>query len=193
MCKAMAPLLLIVALTQRPTGPELVQGMELTYASNGRNAPAWRVESVERDVALGGRTGCLRIRYAPGGPRAGADVRVTCEEDGIIFAWDSTRATWRPSRPVRVTSSLDIASGANTNSYATFSFRVDTIGVHTVRVLETVLVTKDSTGKPVRRLTEFYSPTLATATRGKFERPDPTAPGGWKVDQEFTLVAIKLP
>ena len=93
----------------------------------------------------------------------------------------------------RVASALDIASGATINSYATSNFRVDTVGVHPVSVLETVLVTKDSTGKPVRRLTEFYSPTLATATWGKFERPDASAPGGWKVDQEFKLVAIKLP
>jgi hypothetical protein len=178
---------------QQRANVQLVAGLELTYAANGTPSPPWRVESVERDVSLGGRTGCLRVRYAPGGPRAGADVRVTCEADGIIFAWDSTRATWRPSRTVRVSSSLDISSGANVNSYATFSFRVDTVGVHPVRVLETHLVTKDSTGKPVRRLSEFYSPALATATWGKFERPDPSVPGGWKVEQEFKLVAIKLP
>jgi hypothetical protein len=172
---------------------QLVPGLELVYASGDGPAQHWRVESVERDLALGGRTGCLRVRFAAGGPRRGPDVRVTCEDDGMLFAWDSTRAAWRASRPIRSGGTLDLRSGAGTTRYVTGAVRVDTIAGHHIRVIETMMVTSDSTLTPVRRLRERYAPSLGTATWGVFERPDPATPGGWTMMQEFQIVGIKLP
>ena len=59
-----------------------------------------------------------------------------------------------------------------------------------VRVLETVVVTRDSTGRQVRRLREFYSPALATATSGVFEVPDSVRANNWLIQSSFKLVRI---
>jgi hypothetical protein len=62
-----------------------------------------------------------------------------------------------------------------------------------VDVLPTVLLTLDSAGRPVRRLRERFSLGLATATSGAFEVPDSASPGGWRVTQEFVLIARRVP
>ncbi|MBC7895943.1 MAG: hypothetical protein H7066_11065 [Cytophagaceae bacterium] len=191
-----SPLLLLAmaAQAQQSRGElQLVAGLQLTYASNGAPSPPWQVESVERDLAIGGRAGCLRVRFAPGGPRSGPDVRVTCEDQGMLFAWDSTRSTWRPSRPIQGGGTLDLQSGRNRLRFVASASSVDTVAGHLVRVIETTMVTSDSTLAPIRRLRERYAPALGTATWGVFERPDPASPGGWTVDQEFKIVGIKLP
>jgi hypothetical protein len=151
------------------------------------------VELVERDVTLGGRTGCLRVRFAPGGPRQGADVRVTCEADGRLFAWDSTAKAWRASRPIRANDSLDVRGATTTSRYRTAAARDEAIGAHTLHVVETTIVTVDSAGREIRRLRERFAPAIGSATWGAFETPDPAAPGGWRVQREFSLVAIRLP
>jgi hypothetical protein len=174
-------------------GLQVVAGMELTYASNGTNAPPWRVESVERDVALGGRTGCLRVRYFPGGPRPAADVRLTCEFDGNLHAWNGSTSAWVPTRPLHSGGTLTTRSNGAEHRYVVGDARVDTVSGHPIQVLETTMVTSDSVGRPIRRLRERYAPVLGTATWGVFEQPDSTAPGGWKVVQEFRIVHIKRP
>lgn len=186
-------ILCIAAAAIATSDVELVAGLELTYTSNGVSSAPWRVESVENNVSIGGRTGCRRVRFAPGGPRATADVRATCEADGVLSAWDSTRSTWRATRPVRPGGTLEVPTGASRSLYTTGAETVDSIGSYTVRVIATTMVTRDSSQKVIRRLRERYAPALGTATWGVFERPDSTASGGWKVDQEFRIVAIRAP
>lgn len=171
----------------------LVPGMHLSYSSNGQVGAPWRVESVQPDIELGGRSGCLRVVFAAGAPRPVPDVRVTCEEAGVLAAWDSVQKVWRPTRPVRAGGTLDGRSGTNTVRYIVDAESQDTVSGVVIRVLATQVITRDSTGKEIRRLRERYAPELGTATWGTFETPDAAAPGGWRVTQEFRLVAIKKP
>ncbi len=168
----------------------LAVGVELTYSSGGQAGAPWRVELAERDLAIGGRTGCVRVRFAAGGPRAGPDTRTTCETDGILFSWNSTGQVWRASRPVAPARTLETTTGASVFRYTTGSLATDTIGQFIVRVVETTMTTTDSTGRTIRRLRERFAPGLGTATWGSFERPDPAAPDGWVVEREFRLTAI---
>ena len=171
----------------------LVRGMELVYESNGVASAPWRVELVEHNVSRGDRTGCVRVQFAPGGPRATTDVRVTCERDGVLFAWDSVRSSWRASRPIRPGGTLEVRGGTSVSTYTVGRAIADTIGGRAFRVLETTVVTRDSAGRATRRLRERYAPELGTATWGAFESPDWTAASGWRVATEFRLVAVREP
>jgi len=44
-----------------------------------------------------------------------------------------------------------------------------------------------------RRLARGYSVTLATATGGRFDIPDASAPSGWRTEQRFELGEIRGP
>jgi hypothetical protein len=171
----------------------LEPGMQLVYESGGAAGSPWRVESVDRDLTLGGRAGCLRVRFAPGGPRAGADERVTCAADGTLLAWDTASREWRASRPIAPNRTLDVPTRTGTARYSTGRAADDTIAGVRVAVVETTVLTIDSTGRTVRRLRERYAPSLGTATWGAFEVPDPLAAGVWRVTQEFRLIAIRRP
>jgi hypothetical protein len=176
-----------VALAARAEPTVLTVGMELRYESNGRAGAPWKVESVERDLAIAGRTGCLRVRFAPGGPRAGPDVRITCEDAGTLWSLDTVSGTWKPSRPLAVGGVLESIPAARSAHYTVNGESTVGISGYSLRVLETVVLTIDSTGTAVRRLRERYAPALGTATWGAFEVPDGD---GWKVQQEFRLTAI---
>jgi hypothetical protein len=176
---------------QTPT--VLVAGSELVYESGGTAGAPWRVEFVERDLSLGGRTGCLRVRFAAGGPRAGADERVTCAADGMLYAWDTAGRAWRASRPIAPGRTLELPTRTGFSKYSTALARDETISGVSLTAVETTVLTVDSAGRAVRRLRELYAPAIGTATWGVFEMPDPQAEGGWRVVQEFRLVAIRRP
>lgn len=181
------------AATFLQTATLLAPGMELTYeSSTGRGAP-WKVEQVERNLSLGGRTGCLRVRFAPGGPRATGDERTTCEADGMLFNWDTTAKVWRQARPIAPDGVLEVRGAATIVKYTTAGAHEDRIDGLSIRVLETTVLTTDTAGRPMRRLRERYAPQLGTATWGVFETRDTTAASGWRVAQEFRLVAIRRP
>jgi hypothetical protein len=75
--------------------------------------------------------------------------------------------------------------------YETGQRMVDTISGRPFDVLPTTVTTIDSTGRAIRRLRERYALALTTAVHGVFETVDSTATSGWRVTQEFQLVAIR--
>ena len=175
----------------RAPTPMLVAGAELVYESGG-TVTTWRVEEAREDVAHAGMSGCLRVRYAPGGPSRGADERLTCARGDTLFTWDSAGSRWRAARPIGPGRSLDVPGREGSSiRYTTAAAAVDTIGMHRVMVIATTIVTTDSSGRAVRRLTERYAPALGTATRGTFEVADPASAGGWRSVREFRLVEIR--
>jgi hypothetical protein len=135
----------------------------------------------------------LRVHFASGGPRAGPDERVTCAVDGVMLAWDTAGRLWRASRPIAPNRSLDVPTPTGISKYSTAATREETINGVSLTVIETTVLTVDSAGRAVRRLRELYAPAIGTATWGAFEVPDPQADGGWRVVQEFRLVAIRRP
>jgi len=88
---------------------------------------------------------------------------------------------------------LDRNRRGDTVHYATGDVAEETVSDRRLAVVHTTVTTVDSVGRPRRRLRERYAPSLATATGGRFEVPDAAAPGGWRVEQEFELRAIRGP
>lgn len=168
----------------------LAPGVVLVYEATGGAQQRWRVESIETGLSLGGRDGCTRVRYAPGGPRADADVRLTCLVGDTLLAWSAAQQAWSVSRPLGARDSLDIAGTRGITRYLTGAVASDTIGGEVVTVVETVVLTIDTAGAVTRRLRERFAPSLGTATWGVFETPDGD---DWRMTVEFRLIAIRPP
>ena len=174
--------------------PELLPpGTELIYASEGAADAVWRVDTSAYGLEFGGRSGCRRVRFAPGGPRAGLDDRITCTAGDTLFAWDAPAGTWRVARPVAPLRVFTIPGQASVARYQTGEAAEEAIGALRLQVIPTVITTVDSSGAEVRRLRERNAPALGTATWGVFEVPDSAAPGGWRVSRAFRLKEVRPP
>ncbi len=172
----------------------LASGLTLRYAADGRELPPWVVDSVVTNLELGGRRGCLLVRFAPGGPRPAADLRRTCGGEGVLASWDSAGGRWRPARPIGPGMVLEVPLGAGGSArYETGADSIETVSGIPLRVVPTTVLTRDSAGRAVRRLRERFAPALGTATGGVFEVPDSAAPGGWRERQRFELIRIVRP
>lgn len=170
---------------------ELQPGTRLRYEGNGQPQPAWVIDSVQRQVSHAGRQGCVRLVLRTRGDSAAAEVRLHCVAGDTLLAWSAQGGQFRPQRPLTPGRQLTIG-GANgmSQEVTTGAVEVDTIDAQRVVVVPTVLLTRGADGHPVRRLTERYAPSLATATAGVFETADSTAASGWRVVQRFALVGI---
>ena len=197
-----APAVIILILTavlcapsSRPTGPPgaaLARGMQLVYASGGTEQPPWVVESIERPATIGGRTDCARISLRMAPPPAAPEMRAWCVRDGVLIAFVDSTATFRLLRPVGPRMSLDVPrSAGGLVRYETGEMEKANVGASTFDVLPTTVTTIDGDGRAIRMLRERYALALTTAVNGEFETADTTREGGWRVTQEFRLVAIR--
>ncbi|MGH2609056.1 MAG: hypothetical protein ACRDHF_08190, partial [Tepidiformaceae bacterium] len=126
--------------------------------------------------------------------QAEPDESRLCVERDTLFAWNARRGAWLPQRPVGPRMAITTVSAAgDTVHFATEDVAEETVAGRRLVVVHTTVTTVDSLGRAKRRLRERYAPTLATATGGRFEVPDPAAPQGWRVEQEFELRAIRGP
>jgi hypothetical protein len=177
-------------------GSALKAGATLTYGSGGREQPAWTIDSVHRDVALGGRTGCTRIHLRTRPDQPQPTVRVACRGGDTLFAWSAANNVWRAERPLGAGMSLRVPQPTGSSlDYSTGQMGDTTISGQRVAFVHTTIITNDAQGRPVRRLTERYAVSLATALGGVFEIPDSTGEGAgaWKENQRFELVRISIP
>ena len=166
-------------------------GMQLVYGS-GVNQSPMIVDSVSHDTTLGGRSGCVRIRQRASRPDAVLETRAYCSDAMLMYTWDDTSSSPRASRPLRSGDSLRVSlRNGGSAVFTTTIAAAETISARVVRVIPTTVLTRDSTGRVIRRLTERFSIGLATATGGVFEVPDSTQVGGWRVTQRFELTAIR--
>ena len=167
-------------------GASLTKGMQLVYASQGRELPPWSVDSLDLTAQIAGRTGCSIVRF---GAR---DLRRGCVERDTLYSWNARAGALLVSRPVGVGMSMRVpgANGA-TLLYETSGVELFRLDGMDVPVLATTVTTMDSSGTVVRRLRERYALSLATAVDGTFEVPSDTARGGWMIERAFTLVRIE--
>ncbi len=197
----MTLLALLAALLQAsPPSPapriasDLRVGMQLVYGSQGQSQPPWIVEAVQAAAPLKVGADCARvsIRRQPA-PAPPDDARL-CVEAGVLHAMDPKTNNWQPQRPIGPNMSLVLARGnAGSVRYETGSTAQATIGSLRLHVVETVVTTLDASGTAIRRLRERYAVSLTTALGGTFEVPDPAVAGGWRAQQVFELVEIRLP
>jgi hypothetical protein len=173
---------------------DLRVGMQLVYASSGRDQPAWTVDMVETGAALKGDADCARVGIRRQAGQTEAPEERLCVEGGTLYTWNEARKEWIAQRPVGAGMELTLSRpNGDTVRYVTGASSEEVIGLRRLRVLATTVTTIDPTGKPKRRLTERYAVTLATATGGRFEVPDSTDPSGWRTEQAFELREIRLP
>jgi hypothetical protein len=170
---------------------ELHPGRRLRYEGNGQPQPPWVIDSVQREVAHAGRQGCVRVVLRTRGDSAAAEARLHCVAGDTLLVWSAQGGQFRAQRPLTPGRQLTVGGASGTSQeITTGAVEVDTIDAHRVVVVPTVLVTRGADGQPLRRLTERYAPSLATATAGVFETADSTAASGWRVVQRFALVGI---
>ena len=176
-----------------PPGSALQAGATLTYGSGDREQPPWTVDSVHRDVALGGRTGCARIYLRMRPDQTAATPRVACRGGDTLFAWSAATSAWRVERPLGAGMTLRVPqqSGA-TLDYTTAQVGDTTISGHRIGYVHTTIITYDPQGRLVRRLRERYAIALATALGGVFEAPDSSTAGAWRESQRFDLLRLSI-
>ena len=182
------------AQTRGAAGQLLRQGMELVYSSGGMENPPWNVEAIVRDTVLGGVAMCsiARIRMTAG--QGLTDVRAHCVRGDTLFGWDSANARHRVLRPLGPRMTIVFpASDGRTVTYETADLAKEVVDGIELVVVPTIIITRDSTGRPVRRLQERYANALTSAVGGTFEAADSSSPGGWRVDRAFQLVRIRQP
>lgn len=197
MRRRMSPMFVLVlsCLALRPVVAQqlLSTGTVLVYQVPDGTTREWVVDEATSNVSHGGRTGCMRVRYAAGGPTAGPDERLTCLAGDTLLRWSPTTNAWQIARSIGPADSIDLPLRTGLARYLTGAATLDTISGFPVPVVATTVLTIDSTGSVIRRLQERYAPGLGTATWGRFEVPDPSAPSGWRTAQEFRISAIRRP
>ena len=170
-------------------GQLLSPGTQLVYSSGGRENPPWIVEAIVRDTTLGGIASCSVIHLRTSPTQQAPEVRAQCQRGDTLFAWDAASLAHRPLRPLGPAMSLEVRGRAGTTStFETGARGVERIGAYEVPVIPTVVTTRDSAGRIVRRLRERFSIGLATATGGTFEVPDSASSQGWRTERAFELI-----
>jgi hypothetical protein len=177
------------AAAQAP-GSRLVAGMELVYASGGAENTPWVVES-KRDTAISGaRCSIVSIKT---NPTQAAERRFTCLSNDSLLVFDPGSLNLRLLRPVGSSMKAEVRGRVTVATYETSTQHADTVSGVVLQVIPTVVTTRDSTGRVLRRLRERFAVALGTAVGGVFEVPDSTREGGWRVEREFALVRIVSP
>ncbi len=171
----------------------LLRGVtSLTYASDGTLQPPWRVRHdgvLRREIS--GTLYCVRVVMQRSAKASPADSSRLCVAGDTIFTAEPSGAV-RASRPIGPGMTLIIPTPSKgTAHYQTLGVAADTISGVAIPIVLTTVTTRDSLGRMVQKLTERYSPGLATATRGEFSVPDSTVPGGWRQRQVFELKSIE--
>lgn len=168
----------------------LAAGMQLVYASGGVENTPWVVES-RRDTLVGvTRCSIVMMRTNPSLP---AERRFTCLSNDSLLVFDPGSANLRLLRPVGSRMKAEVRGRVTIATYETATAYRDTIAGVGLDVVPTVVTTRDTTGRLLRRLRERYAVALGTAVGGVFEIPDSAAAGGWRPEREFALVRIVGP
>ena len=188
--RLLALLLVGSAAAAQSPASSLSAGMQLVYASGGVENSPWLVEA-RRDTIVGAtRCSIVMMRTNPSQP---TERRFTCLSNDSLLAFDPASANLRLLRPVGQSMKAEVRGRATVSTYETSTVQPDTISGVVLDVLPTVVTTRDSTGRVLRRLRERYAVSLGTAVGGVFEIPDSAGKRGWRVEREFELVRIVRP
>jgi hypothetical protein len=171
-------------------GSQLAVGMQLVYVSDGRTQSPWVVDSVQVGQPLRAGADCASVQISrrPSDPRP--DRSKLCLVGDTLFRWSHN--AWEVFRPVGPDMNLTLLkSNGDTVRYETGALGEDMISGTAVPVVSTTVTTVDGRGNPRLRVRERYAVTLATATSGTFESPDPSEPGRWTARHRFELKALR--
>ena len=183
-----------VAAAQEPArlASQLGEGMQLIYESDGRPQAALTVDSLGVGAPLRPGSDCatLSLRKGPTDPKP--ERNRLCLAADTLYRWDARRGSWSVLRPVGPDMTLTVVkANGDRVQYATGALGEDMISGTAIQVVSTTATTVDARGRPRLRVRERYAVTLATATSGTFESPDPSAPGQWVAQHTFVLKGLR--
>ncbi|MGH7497635.1 MAG: hypothetical protein ACREL3_02155 [Gemmatimonadales bacterium] len=191
---AVAVLSLGVMPLQQPArvASQLSKGMALVYVSDGRSQPPWLVDSLGAGDPLRPGTDCASVSLRRGATDRRPEHSRLCLSSDTLYRWESARKSWSMFRPVGPDMSFTIVK-ANGDSvhYATGALGEDMISGTAIQVVNTTMTTVDALGRPRLRVRERYAVSLATATSGTFEAPDPAGGGRWVPKHTFELKELR--
>jgi len=170
----------------------LVPGTQLFYVSDGRAQPPWVVDSVQTGQPLKPGADCasLTLRRRPEDPKP--ERSRLCLASDTLYRWEKAAGAWVVFRPVGPDMAVTLVK-ANGDSvhYETGALGEDMVSGNAIGVVSTTVTTVDASGRARLRVQERYAISLATATSGTFEAPDPAAPGRWVVRHTFALKELR--
>lgn len=179
--RALAVIGLVAASRAEQPGAALRAGTTLTYEAAGARTE-WQIDSVRLDSV----PHCGTVWLTRG---AAAERRQQCVLDGMLSERQRD-GRWTASRPLQPgLERITTRPNGGSVRYRTGAAGVDSISGVGYPVIETEVITFDSTGRAVQRLQERYSIGLTTATWGRFERPAEGS-GGWQLATEFRLIRV---
>lgn len=191
---AVAVISLGVVPAQQPArlGSQLSEGMQLVYVSDGRSQPPWSVDSLRVGEPMRPAADCVSVTLRRGRADPRPQRSRLCLSADTLYRWEPARKSWSVSRPVGPDMNLSIvkANGDSVN-YSTGALGEDMISGTAIQVVTTTVTTVDAQGRPRLRVRERYAVTLATATSGTFEAPDPANAGRWVTSHSFELKEIR--
>jgi hypothetical protein len=169
----------------------LSEGAQLFYFTDGRAQPPWIVDSVRSGQALRPNADCasLTIRRSPS-DRSPERSRL-CVSGDTLYRLQPGK-DWAPSRPVGPDMTLTIVKpNGDSVLYETGAMGEDLVSGNAIQVVSTTITTVDARGRPRFRVRERYAVSLATATGGLIENPDPGAAGQWVTKHNYSLKELK--
>jgi len=167
-------------------------GTQLFYVSDGRPQPPWIVDSVRTGQPLrpGAECASLTLRRRPADPKP--ERSRLCLASDTLYRWEAAAGAWVVSRPVGPDMAVTLVKpNGDSVHYETGALGEDLVSGNAIGVVSTTVTTVDAGGRARLRVRERYAISLATATNGTFEAPDPAAPGRWVVRHTFALKELR--
>ena len=179
----------VFAASQQPVDPGAALRDGLTFVvGTGENETPWVVDSLTRGIAIGDHKTCVRFRLRIG--TTPPVTRIFCHRGNELHTLrlDGELVSTRPIVPGTYTSR---PSDGSVVTFEVAAPSVDTISGIAIPVLPTVITTRDSTGRLIRRRTERFSVSHLTALSSTSSVPDSTKPGGSRQTQRFAISRIR--
>jgi hypothetical protein len=191
-CAAMAAFSLAIPQQGGIVASRLTKGAQLFYFTDGRAQPPWIVDSVQTGQSFRPNADCasMTIRRTPSDTKP--ERSRVCVSGDTLYRLEAGKKDWKAARPVGPDMTLlMVTARGDSILYETGALGEDLISGDAIPVVSTTITTVDAKGQRRRRIRERFAVSLATATTGVIELPDPAAPGNWMVKHNYSLKELK--
>lgn len=191
-CAAMAALFLGLPQQAGVLASRLSEGAQLFYYTDGRAQAPWIVDSVRTGQPFIPNADCasMTIRRRPSDTKP--EKTRACISGDTLYRWEPGKKSWSPSRPVGPDMTFTVVTAkGDTSHYETGALGEDLISGAAIQVVATTITTVDARGRPRARIRERYAVSLAAATNGVIETPNPSSPGTWDAAHNYSLKELK--
>jgi hypothetical protein len=192
LCAALAALSLGLPQQAGTLASRLSPGAQLFYYTDGRAQPPWIVDSIRTGQPLRPNADCatMTIRRRPSDTKP--ERTSACVSGDTLFRQEAGKKEWSPVRPVGPDMTLTVVTAnGDTTRYETGALGEDLISGAAIQIVSTTITTVDAKGRARHRVRERYAVSLAAATNGVIETPNPSSPGTWDAKHNYSLKELK--